>query len=109
MNKDVECPYCLKWQEVDHDDGYGYGENETYQQDCDSCEKTFTYTTEISFSYEAGKAPCLNGGVHEWKKTHTFPAKYTDMECSCCNIRRQPTKEEWSLINEETRKGVLDV
>jgi hypothetical protein len=23
MNEDVKCPYCGKYQEIDHDDGYG--------------------------------------------------------------------------------------
>ena len=27
MYSDVECPYCGAEQEINHDDGYGYDEN----------------------------------------------------------------------------------
>lgn len=26
MSKDVECPYCEEWNEICHDDGFGYEE-----------------------------------------------------------------------------------
>lgn len=64
---DVECPYCGAGQEINHDDGYGFGEDETHEQYCSDCGKTFTYTTSISYYYEAEKAPCKNGGEHAWK------------------------------------------
>jgi len=28
MEADAECPYCEKWNEISHDDGYGYAEGE---------------------------------------------------------------------------------
>ena len=49
---DVKCPYCKHEQEINHDDGYGYEENRDYEQDCFSCEKTFNFTTAISFDYD---------------------------------------------------------
>lgn len=96
--KDVECPYCGEWQEIDHDDGYGYTEDEVYQQGCCKCDKIFTYTTSIMFNYEAEKAPCLNGGEHKWKQCYTVPRKYTKMMCVYCDNRREPTEEEWKNI-----------
>ena len=51
---DVYCPYCDKPQEINHDDGYGYGDDR-YEQECVECEKTFTFTTHITFTYDAEK------------------------------------------------------
>lgn len=64
---DVKCPYCAADVEINHDDGYGYEEDETHQQKCPYCKKTFIYTTAFHFSYGVSKADCLNGAPHEWK------------------------------------------
>lgn len=61
---DVECPHCGEEQEINHDDGYGYEEMKTHQQECAACEKTFTFTTQTRHSYDTGKADCLNGWPH---------------------------------------------
>lgn len=63
---DVECPYCKKFQEICHDDGYGYEEEKIYKQWCGGCNKRFAYTTSISYDYEVSKADCLNGGEHKY-------------------------------------------
>jgi len=85
--EDVECPYCEKWNEINHDDGYGYEEGETYEQTCDHCGKIFVYTTSIHFYYDAKKAPCKNGGEHDWKKIDGWPKEYfkNRRRCSCCD------------------------
>lgn len=75
MYKDIECPYCGKEQDIDHDDGYGYDENETYEQECE-CGKTFVYNTSIMFHYAVYKAPCKNGGNHKWKQIIGAPRAY---------------------------------
>ncbi len=49
---DVKCPHCKTEQEINHDDGYGYGEDETYEQSCNSCDKNFGFTTGVIFCYE---------------------------------------------------------
>ncbi len=98
MRDDIECPYCNKSQEINHDDGYGYQEDEIYQQECDNCGKTFTYTTSIVYYYEASKADCLNDADHQWERTHTYPKKFTKMKCVMCGERRNPTPEELSII-----------
>ena len=49
---DVTCPYCKAEQEINHDDGYGYEECETYDQRCRDCDKEFSFETSISFNYE---------------------------------------------------------
>lgn len=93
-NIDVWCPYCDKGQEINHDDGYGYGEDGLYQQECINCEKTFVYTTYTTYSYEAMKADCLNGSEHDYKPTFTIPNAFTRMRCSMCEAERDLTPEE---------------
>lgn len=94
MSKDVRCPYCDSWQEINHDDGYGYSENETHQQECDNCDKSFSYTTSIMYVYEAEKADCLNDGDHTWKRTFTVPVECTRMHCTQCGETRKCTESE---------------
>jgi len=83
---EVNCPYCEEEVEINHDDGYGYAEGEVFQQECDFCRKTFTYTTSISFYHEVEKAPCLNGKPHNWKDISGHPTGYQSNrhECSWC-------------------------
>lgn len=96
MSDDVECPYCGEGQEINHDDGYGYEEDKRHEQQCSDCDKTFTFTTSISYYYEAEKADCLNGGTHNLKMSATYPREYSDMSCEDCDYRRQPTATEFS-------------
>jgi len=91
---DIECPYCGHGQEVCHDDGANYDESETHQMECHQCERTFVFTTCISFDYSPEKADCLNEGDHNWKPTHTFPKQYTKMRCSMCDEDRECTADE---------------
>lgn len=53
--KDVNCPYCGHAQDINHDDGYGYDENENHEQDCTKCGEPFGYTTGIIFVYHVFK------------------------------------------------------
>ena len=48
---DVKCPYCQHEQEICHDDGQGYDEDEN-EQSCTKCKKEFIFTTAMSFHYE---------------------------------------------------------
>jgi DNA-directed RNA polymerase subunit RPC12/RpoP len=87
MNDDVECPYCGEGQEINHDDGYGYEEDRTHQQECGDCGKTYVYTTSISFYHDAEKADCLNGGEHTFEKVCMFPSVIRGkviVRCSQC-------------------------
>lgn len=105
MRDDVECPYCGKGQEICHDDGYGYQEDRMHQQQCGECDKTFTYTTSISFYYDADKAPCLNEeSDHDWKPTNTIPREWTRMRCTWCEEERAMTEEEKKMIVKEPKE-----
>lgn len=95
---DTNCPYCDVEIEINHDDGYGYDEQGTHQQECDGCGKTFVYTTSISFNYYPEKADCLNGSEHDWKPTKTFPKEFTEMRCTMCDEKRKPTEVEMAKI-----------
>lgn len=92
------CPYCNAIIEIDHDDGYGYEEDETYQQECPKCEKIFVYHTTVSYSHSLHQADCLNDGQHQWESTMTFPKEFTEMRCKLCDKTREPTPEEWKMI-----------
>ena len=96
---DINCPYCDAGQEINHDDGYGYEEDEVHQQQCGKCDKYFTFTTSISYYYEAEKADCLNDGEHDYNPTITNPKEYTKMRCTMCDEERWPTQEEKDKYN----------
>jgi hypothetical protein len=94
MGKDVQCPYCGHELEINHDDGYGYEEGVIHNQQCGKCDKYFTFTTSIIFSYDVAAADCLNGADHQFNPTTTFPKEYTRMVCSDCGEARPLTEEE---------------
>jgi len=87
---DVDCPYCGAPNDINHDDGYGYAENEKFSQECEGCGKTFVYTTAIIFDYDAEKAPCLNGGEHKYKELPTSLG--TLHECEYCGDQIREVK-----------------
>ena len=101
---DMECPYCGADQEVCHDDGHGYAEDVRHEHTCSNCEKTFVFTTYISFDYEPHKADCLNGEPHELKMSSTWPREYSKMRCMNCDYVRKPTDDEFAAhgIKENT-------
>lgn len=92
---DVECPYCGAEQDINHDDGYGYDESRTYEQQCDECEKNFAYTTTIHYHYEAEKADCLNGEPHNLEKVLACPDIYPDwVRCKDCGYQERGKYKE---------------
>ena len=95
---DIECPYCKHEQEVCHDDGEGYADDETHQMECYKCDKVFVFTTGIIFCYTPSKADCLNGGEHAWEPTATSPKQCTRMMCRDCDERRTPTADEMQEV-----------
>lgn len=101
--KDITCPYCECEQDVNHDDGQGYQEEVTHQMECESCNKTFVFTTSISFYYEPNKADCLNGGTHDYNLIKTIPKEFSKMRCSMCDDKRELTEEERGNFNIGTK------
>jgi len=87
---DVDCPYCGKGQEICHDDGVGYDESKTHDQQCSDCDKYFAYTTSIIYHYEAEKAPCMNGEDHKWKPVWNPPPCWPDwVVCEYCDTGKR--------------------
>jgi hypothetical protein len=98
---DLECPYCGADQEINHDDGHGYEEDVRHEDECTECGKGFIFTTFISFSYQAEKADCLNGGDHILEMSCTYPRRYSHMGCRDCDFKRTPTPEEFAAAGIE--------
>lgn len=96
---DVECPYCWAMQDIDHDDWYGYAEDETFEQQCSECEKYFAFTTSILYCYDAVRADCLNGAEHDITLRRSWPKEYSRMWCRDCGYSRQCTPEEIANIS----------
>ncbi len=104
---DINCPYCGEGLQINHDDGQGYEEGVTHQQQCTHCYKNFTFTTSIMFYYEAEKADCLNDGQHIWKPTETNPKCFTMMRCETCCEERELTEDERKELNIPTKREYL--
>ena len=84
MSGDVNCPYCGTSLEINHDDGYGYEEDQLFEQECAACGKTFAYATHIEVYHEAKRADCLNGAAHQYEQTVTYPPEYSRLQCRVC-------------------------
>ncbi len=104
----IDCPYCGERVEINHDDGQGYAEDQTHQQDCPECEKTFVFTTSISFHYNASKADCLNGSEHTYKITNTCPKEFSRMCCTQCGHERNLTEQERILYKIGTKESYFE-
>lgn len=88
--KDINCPYCQEDLDIDHDDGKGYEEDKLHEQQCRACGKYFTYTTSISYYYEAQPADCLNGANHKLNPVIHYPRHYPDwVRCEDCDYENR--------------------
>lgn len=105
---DLECPYCEKELDINHDDNFGYQEGVKHHMECYHCEKSFVFETSISFYYEPEKADCLNGSEHDYQLTHTYPKEFSKMRCSMCDDERGLTDEERLKFNIGTVKSYFD-
>lgn len=93
--KDIDCPYCGKQQDINHDDGYGYEEDRVFEQTCSGCDKTFSFVTSIIYHYEAFKAPCLNGeGDHEFSYYIAYPREFSSKVYVHCEHTERITESE---------------
>jgi len=80
---DIECPECGHEFDICNDDGHGCDPSDTYQEKCPKCNKYFVFTVDWSPTYYELKAPCLNGGKHEWEKIHGVPEIYFENKYRC--------------------------
>ena len=83
---DIECPYCKKDQEVMHDEGQGYDEEEN-QHTCISCDRDFIFATSVSYYYEVS---CNTENDHVWEQSPVEGCEdfYTCANCETCKVER---------------------
>lgn len=80
---DITCPYCNRQQEVNHDDGYGYNEDELHSQNCFGCGEVFNYYTSATFYYD----PRCRNEDHLWE---SWAPNHPNMEgCKRCDETRR--------------------
>lgn len=103
MSGQVDCPYCGHVNEIEYSEGHGVDEGVLHEQECSGCEKYFVFSTHITFSHEAKKADCLNGGEHDYKPTCTYPIEFTEMACTMCDHRRKLTDDEMKELLKNER------
>jgi predicted RNA-binding Zn-ribbon protein involved in translation (DUF1610 family) len=84
---EAECPYCGDGIQINHGDGYGYDEGGLHKQECYLCNKTFSYRTIISVSYDTRQADCLNGGEHRFRTKDITPDSCT-YRCVDCGFKK---------------------
>lgn len=94
MSRDVECPNCEKWQEVNHDDGQNYEEDELHLMECNDCDQTFGFWTIHSIDYEAVSTPCKNDGEHIWEHICGVPKEYFEKRYRCDSCQEEKEFEQ---------------
>ena len=88
---EIICPYCKK--KFNLDQNKNYQDDVKYKTQCPKCGKWFVfqlYDTDCL----ATKAPCLNGGQHDYQLIKMLPEEESKMRCSICNQERELTDEE---------------
>lgn len=104
---EIECPYCEKEFNLNHDDGFGYEEGVKHRQECPNCRKTFVFETSIVFYYDPIKAECLNDGVHDYQLNKTHPKEFSNMQCLTCGDMRELTNQERDIHKIGTKEDYL--
>lgn len=102
---DMNCPYCQAPQDVCHDDGRGYAEDQRHEHECTKCERWFVFTTWTQHHYSPSKADCLNGWPHDLEISSTYPRRFSKMQCKNCDFERTPTAEEFSIAGINTEES----
>jgi len=76
------CPYCNKSINVEPIGTYEDGEIQ--EMECPRCKKSFGYVAVVTIEFETHKAPCMNGGDHEWEFVNSFPTEFNHHRCKNC-------------------------
>jgi hypothetical protein len=88
---DLVCPYCGAEIGDAWDIGDGK-EGDLGKIECDECNKKFTASRHVHFSYSSEKAPCLNGeDEHQWDKVCGAPKEYFEgmFRCTVCGKEKK--------------------
>jgi len=98
----VECPYCGEENEVSHDNGENYSEDETTETECSGCEKIFQIETSVIFDHRAIATPCLNDGNHHFEQVYGCPKEvFVGVTmCRICGERKTDTAKNQESMKE---------
>lgn len=81
------CPHCDK--ETYHPDDC-YETMNKYDQECNHCGNTFGFTIEYDPCYSSFKAPCMNGGDHNWRESYRDDSMgITILRCEYCDLTKR--------------------
>ena len=83
---DIKCPYCGATDDSCVSDLWEY-EGDDNEAECRSCEKEFTFSVDVSFTYNTKKQEC-NEGNHEpteWKRFDYPDKDYSLWSRDCMN------------------------
>jgi hypothetical protein len=87
MLDNPKCPYCGAEQTIDREyikEHELFNEDAKYEQECDTCEKTFGFKIHVDISYSTFTADCLNDGFHDWYIQECHPKFMTRRVCNNC-------------------------
>lgn len=96
----LECPYCEK-ELKDPDDCHET--DRVYEYECNHCEKGFVFRLDYTVNYYEEKAPCLNGGPHNFRKCEGFPIECFKDKWQCRNCEKIVISEKYPLNNVSER------
>lgn len=82
----IKCPYCGFENPPDCE---CLEEDADCEIECLNCEKIFMYTIGYIPVYSSWETPCLNGGKHKFKKTHTYPKEFARLRCKYCGEEKE--------------------
>ena len=86
----LECPYCGEETPVPEE---CHEQDAPHEAGCINCEKRFIFYVTYYPSYSENKAPCLNGGAHDYQPIGGFPEEYFSgrRRCSYCGEEERIT------------------
>jgi NAD-dependent SIR2 family protein deacetylase len=98
---DVECPYCAKYFDVDYCERE---QGETFEYSCPHCEKMVFITLDFMPTFDIEKAPCLNGGEHDWYEiSSSFHGKYKKCNCGATE-GKMSDKEAFAKMEKDQKE-----
>jgi hypothetical protein len=92
----MECPYCKKELEPSPDQ---YEPDTPHEEECHQCEKSFIFYIEYYPTYTTIKAPCLNGGEHNYQDINGYPTEYYDGRVRCSYCENETVKDKNTFDN----------
>lgn len=97
------CPYC-DFPCGDHFDDC-YDSDTEYEAICPKCGKTFIFSIDYDPTFSTHKAPCLNGGEHNYEKVVGYPEEYFKNKFRCAYCGKEIKKEAVECSKELKEKG----